>query len=269
MSFFSKVGSFIGDAFNAVSDIASPIMDFATGSNQFTGSFGLSDLLNLGTSGLSLYNGLTGSNKSLEQQMAYDVFKSNLATEQWKTQFGQRHQLEVDDLRKAGLNPLLSANSAGAVGSFPSGSIPESQSERVRNALQGAQNLLNLKIGNSALKVNETQQLLNGSLSYKANSEADAVVRRADYDGLRTESDIKLQNALAHWYNVQANNASDPVIKYASAIHDISGLAGIGLGALSRRAPFKLGYKPGSRTRRSISDDAKGWIDKDGVVRYF
>lgn len=191
------VGSLFGAGGSAIgSSIGSGLGDFISGSGSSDG-FGLSDVVNLGSSALGLYNGLTGNQKSIEQQMAYDIFRSNLATEQWKTQYGQRHQLEVEDLRNAGLNPLLSANSAGSVSGANFGTIPETQSDRVRNALQGAQNLLNLKIGNSAIQTNLTQQDLNRATASMQDKNGTASLMNAYSNLLKARSSSALDYQLA------------------------------------------------------------------------
>lgn len=58
-----------------------------------------------------VFNGTADNNYMSNQYALMDKsFQQNLAA------YGMRHQLEVNDLRKAGLNPILSANSGASIG---------------------------------------------------------------------------------------------------------------------------------------------------------
>lgn len=77
-----------------------------------------------GSLGLSALNGVfSGISNKQAAKKAYKYAK-RLAAQQFeynKTMMQSRHQWEVDDLRAAGLNPILSAGGGGAAGSTGSG----------------------------------------------------------------------------------------------------------------------------------------------------
>lgn len=239
-----KVGGWITDATDAVSSVLNPVNNFLDGS-------GLGSLLDTANTAFSTYNNFNKS--SMKDAMAFAQFKQNLQTQAWKEQYGQRHQLEVEDLRKAGLNPILSANSAGGVSaSMASGGLLDSDSARSSAASQR-------QMVNQAAKQLESQISVNGSQIYRNNAEADAIQRQADYAGMRTLSEIKLQRALANWYNVQSTNANDPMIKYSSAMSTGGALLGGIMGSASRLAPSLM---------RKIPRGTKGLVDRDGSIRW-
>lgn len=80
---------------------------------------------------------LTERQNALNRQMTYDINASQLAENRYLS--NTAHQREVKDLRAAGLNPILSANS-GATANVPSLSVPEQDTPQygVEGFLQSA-----------------------------------------------------------------------------------------------------------------------------------
>ena len=122
MGLFSSIGK-------AITSVTKPVSSFLSGS-------GLGDIMGFASDALGLYNDFTGN--SAKQQKELMDYQAQLQRESWKYQMSNRHQLEVGDLRNAGLNPILSANSAGAISAgIPNGALADSDSAR-RNASSSA-----------------------------------------------------------------------------------------------------------------------------------
>ena len=115
MGLFSSIG-------NAIQSVTKPVSSFLSGS-------GIGDLMGFGSDAFGLYNDLTGNSAKVQKKLM--AYQAQLQNESWKYQMSNRHQLEVGDLRNAGLNPILSANSAGSVAAgIPNGSLADSDSAR-------------------------------------------------------------------------------------------------------------------------------------------
>jgi hypothetical protein len=100
----SIAGMFGGDAIGGTISGA----NFGSGLSNILGSAG--NMLGFVNSAKGTYDSF--NNTSLKNQMKYDQFKSELDYQYWSRKMSNRHTLEVGDLRQAGLNPILSANSA-------------------------------------------------------------------------------------------------------------------------------------------------------------
>lgn len=159
--------------------------------------------------GLGLAGNLYGANMLAEGQQAANEASVQSAREQM--QFQERmsstaHQREVEDLRAAGLNPVLSAN-AGA--SSPSGESVTFQNESpdYRNAISGAitsaleARRLNLEArqANMDYSIGAAQrELINKQTENAANSAkisaAEARIRDAESVGAELESEFLKRN---------------------------------------------------------------------------
>ena len=197
-NFLGSVGGAVGGLFGDA--IGGTITGAAIGSGL--GSIG-SDLgtgMGLIGSGKGLYDSF--NNTSLKNQMKYDQFKSELDYQYWSRKMSNRHTLEVGDLRQAGLNPILSANSAGSVASaIPNGAIPETSSQQ--------------SVAGAAREANRINAMVGESTSAKNVADAQAQIMNAETQRMQTLGNLSLQktqavvnNALKGWYVTQASNLS-------------------------------------------------------------
>lgn len=232
---------------NAIKSVTSPIKSLWSDS-------GISDVLDIGSTALGAYNDITGNSaKAQKELMAY---QAQLQNESWKYQMSNRHQLEVGDLRNAGLNPILSANSAGAIAAgIPNGGLSDSDSSRFQARTQA-------QVARQQAEAIHSQIATNGSQIFRNNAEADAVMRQADYAGLRTKADVALSLAHADLMRAQAENARDPMIKYSGAMSTGGALLGAGMGVLGRYGAARLG----SSTAKYLGTRSRSVFDGDGVL---
>ena len=108
--------------------------------------------------------------------------------------YGQRHQLEVKDLRSAGLNPILSANSGGSVagtGLNSALSLANEMGKVSESRRSGSQEMLN----HALLQTQITQQKLNNAQVYGTNARAQADMANADANMLRARADAAYASA--------------------------------------------------------------------------
>ena len=162
--------SSIKKAVSSVTDFLSPV----------------SDLIGIGSSAYDLFNGISGG--SLRDQQSLIDYQTNAAKNLWQFQKSNSHQLEVKDLRAAGLNPILSAGTASSASAFaPSGQLSETGAQRTQARVAALQNHENLKLA-------RTQQALNESGSARNAAEAEAALINAKSNALRARADAGLAN---------------------------------------------------------------------------
>lgn len=206
MGLFSSIGK-------AIKSVTRPISSFISGS-------GIGDLMDFGSGALGLYNDLTGN--SAKQQMELMRYQTQLQNESWKYQMSNRHQFEVGDLRNAGLNPILSANSGGAISAgIPNGALADSDSARFgarTNAQLARQNAQQVA---SLIQTNATQQDRN-------TAEAEALRMNAESNRINALAGARRSAAEAALFNQRMINerlypANQPVpfqyLNSASALY--------------------------------------------------
>lgn len=164
MGLFSSIGK-------TIKSVTKPI-------SSFFGDIG--DIVGVGSDVFGLFNDLTGN--SAKQQMELMRYQTKLQNESWKYQMSNRHQFEVGDLRNAGLNPILSANSAGGIAAgIPNGALADSDSARygartnARLARQNAEQVASL------VQTNATQQERNSAeaAALRMNAESNRITALA------------------------------------------------------------------------------------------
>lgn len=108
-------------------------------------------------------------------------YSANLAYNNWVKQMSNAHQLEVADLRKAGLNPILSATNSqmAGIGSAPSittGNTADNLTNASIARMQNKATLKGLEIeeknADTELKKAETQKMLAESQAYALSKQA-------------------------------------------------------------------------------------------------
>jgi len=166
----------------------------------------------LGSMGAGVIAGLgqQQTNRSNET-IAKDATASNIEEAKRNREFQERmsntaHQREIEDLRKAGLNPILSANKGGA--STPSGATGSAATTHLESAigagLAGAKDAITTKKGldiqneqlgliqaqKGAANATTAQSLAQGN---KLNTETELIKKTAP--GVIAESDMTAQQA--------------------------------------------------------------------------
>lgn len=182
MGLFSSIGK-------AIKSVTKPV-------TSFLGDIG--DIVGFGSDALGLYHDLTGN--SAKQQMELMRYQTQLQNESWKYQMSNRHQFEVGDLRNAGLNPILSANSAGGIAAgIPNGALADSDSARygartnARLARQNAEQVASL------VQTNATQQERN-------TAEAEALRMNAESNRIAALAGARRSAAEAALFNQRTVN---------------------------------------------------------------
>lgn len=147
--------------------------------------------------------GIYANRKQFSDQVRLMEIQSRLNREE----YGMRHQLEVDDLRKAGLNPILSANSAGSIAGVSGASAGDMSSsiDRASSSTQRSQQ-------NELYKAQMAELASRVGLN---SASSQAQVMNAETQRMQTLGNLSLQktqalvnNALKGWYVTQATNLS-------------------------------------------------------------
>lgn len=187
MGFLSSIG-------DAISGVTKPLKNFLSDS-------GVGDVLGFGSDLYGMYNDVTGNSAKIQRSLM--AYQSQLQRENWQYQMSNRHQFEVGDLRNAGLNPILSANSAGSISAgIPNGALADSDSARQNARSQSAMVRQNAAQVESLIRTNASQINLN-------DANARAALKNADANFLRAQADAGL--SLQRTQNERLYPANQPL----------------------------------------------------------
>lgn len=180
--------------FSSIANLGGSLLSGATGVLGSVGSFlsgdkggAVADVLD---TGLDFGMGQYSAHQAFKQQKELMKYQHDLNLDA----FGQRHQLEVKDLRSAGLNPILSANSGGSVAGTGLNSALSLANESAR-ASEASRAGSADKLNRAMLETQLTQQLLNRAQVYGTNARAQADMTNADANMLRARADAAYAGA--------------------------------------------------------------------------
>ena len=131
--------------------------------------------------------GASSAEDAAEQQFEYQKELAKIQNDYNVYNYSHRHTWEVADLRRAGLNPILSANSAGSVAAAGQAQAPAVQSQKydISRAINA--------IANTALVKKQTDLAQYQSETERIKADADML--RARQEEARTESAISLNQS--------------------------------------------------------------------------
>lgn len=182
--------------FSSIAHLGGSILSGVTGALGHVGSFlggaaggAAADLFD---SGLDLGMSQYSAHQAFKQQKELMKYQHDLNLDS----FGQRHQLEVKDLRASGLNPILSANSGGSVAGAGLNSALSLANESARVSESNRASSAD-KLNRAMLETQLTQQMLNRAQVYGTNARASADLSNADANLIRARADASLANARA------------------------------------------------------------------------
>lgn len=162
--------------------------------------FGIDDMIIAAaiTGGLGLAGDMFSANSAADANSA-NAWEADTNRQFQERMARNKHQYEVEDLKAAGLNPLLSVNAGSNI---PSGSMANYQP--VRNfgetALSGISSASTAMLNKELIKTQKTQQELN-------SASAVATLVNADKNSLEGSVNRKLTNLL----NVFIDGAKDSI----------------------------------------------------------
>lgn len=191
----------------AASMLLGPMLGGALGSIGSTLGNIASAIAPFASSGLDFLGGLLTNQSNADEAARNRRFVAKM--------YKKRYQNTVEDMRKAGLNPVLAAN-GGSVGTAPSGSMATFTNPvhgAVGTALQTMTSLQGLENAKSQQALTESQTGLNQSkkvaqdISNKyLDPQARALAEKAQFDASIANSASEIQRARAQFADELAEN---------------------------------------------------------------
>ena len=135
---------------------------------------------------------------------AANLYSANRANQQNVHNYQNRHQWEVEDLKKAGLNPVLSANAGGSVAGAPMANIPDLG----KTANDSRQTDIGDKVGNSTIKTNAAVAAEKYSASALNERQGDLVKSNIERNEILNGVDAQNSAANVNYLNSQAGYLS-------------------------------------------------------------
>ena len=141
--------------------------------------------------------GASSAEDAAEQQFEYQKELAKIQNDYNVYNYSHRHTWEVADLRRAGLNPILSANSAGSVAAAGQAQAPAVQSQKydISRAINA--------IANTALVKKQTDLAQYQSETERIKADADML--RARQEEARTESAISLNQSQSTFFKFKVD----------------------------------------------------------------
>ena len=163
-----------------------------------------------------LVNDLTGVSSSAKKGFGYSQALSNLNFEQQKYFAQNAHQLEMEDLKKAGLNPALTAtggsgaSASGGGGIAGNGGSPAGTIFDLMNGIAGIYNSTRNTDAQTGLADAQTIKTLNESDAIPQrlkNETTNAIANKMTAEANRQNAKSNMISALANQKNAETNSA--------------------------------------------------------------
>lgn len=213
------------------------------------------------------------------KQLAYESWDRTSAEAELQRNFqasmsNSAHQREVEDLKKAGLNPMLSAMGGASTpsGAMGSASAPSMQAARVENALsKGLSTALEVGAFKKSMEEKDSSIALAKAAAVATNAKAALDTNSAKTEALRQEQlatsmpAIRAESALR---KRQADFDKDWVKTdgYMNKVKTGMGIASDAVGMLKPKLNINIGRGRGGQSRRYNEDDMLNAAGGKGVL---